>query len=184
LTDRHRVRFLQNAPFSAVVCGVQGSGKSHSVAVLLESMLIPEYRPIGSLDKPLSGLVLHFGEGGPGSRPSEASWVGVPCVENAKTPNVQVYVSRSSLNTMRKVYAPLGSKVTVDALQFEESELDAAGFLSMMAVGSSESAPLYVQAILVSAFIQLQFGRVVYLFLVNSTGPRRELHVPKIHGCT
>jgi hypothetical protein len=69
-----------NAPFSALVCGVQvrslfliiflswitahsrmyariqGSGKSHSTSVLLESCLIRDKR-IGTLPAPLSGLV-------------------------------------------------------------------------------------------------------------------------------
>ncbi|KAG2029864.1 hypothetical protein BDR03DRAFT_1017810 [Suillus americanus] len=64
-----------NAPFSAVVCVVQGSGKSHTVSLLLESMFIPNMRSTGTLQKPLSGIVLHFGEGGPSSRPSEAAWI-------------------------------------------------------------------------------------------------------------
>jgi len=63
-----------NAPFSALVCGVQvsrhfpslafaayislrqGSGKSHSTSVLLESCLMSDDR-IGTLPEPLSGLV-------------------------------------------------------------------------------------------------------------------------------
>jgi hypothetical protein len=50
---------------------------------------------------------------------------------------------------MRAVYAPLGHRVIVEPLLFGEDELDAEAFLSMMAVGPSESAPLYVQLILV-----------------------------------
>ncbi|GBE79348.1 hypothetical protein SCP_0205460 [Sparassis crispa] len=87
-----RLYINTNAPLSAIVCGVQGSGKSHTVSVLLENMLIPRHAPIGNGEKALSGLVLHFGEAG--------------------------------------------------------AELDAEAFLSMMAVGSSDSAPLYVQTIL------------------------------------
>ncbi|KAG5648683.1 hypothetical protein DXG03_000029 [Asterophora parasitica] len=49
---------------------------------------------------------------------------------------------------MRAVYEPLGDHVVVEPLTFSESELDAQAFLSMMAVGSSDSAPLYVQIIL------------------------------------
>lgn len=137
-----------NAPFSAVVCGVQGSGKSHTVSLLLESMFIPNIRSTGTLQKPLSGLVLHFGEGGPSSRPSEAAWISSSHIPGVQTPSVKVYVSRSSLNTMRAVYAPLGDGVTVEPLLFSQDELDAQAFLSMMAVGSSESAPLYIQGIL------------------------------------
>lgn len=114
-------------------------------------MFIPKLNSIGMLSKPLAGLVLHFGEGGPSSRPSEAAWVGVPSGSNAniKTPFVRVYVSKSSLNTMKAVYEPLGKHVKVMPLLFNESELDAQAFLSMMAVGSSESAPLYIQTVLV-----------------------------------
>jgi hypothetical protein len=52
---------------------------------------------------------------------------------------------------MKAIYAPLGNRVTVEPLFFSEDELDAEAFLSMMAVGSSESAPLYVQLILVGS---------------------------------
>ena len=51
---------------------------------------------------------------------------------------------------MRSVYARLGGDVTVEPLLFDEAELDASAFLSMMAVGASESAPLYIQILLVS----------------------------------
>lgn len=143
-----------------MVCGVQGSGKSHTVSVLLENMFISNCREIGSLEKPLCGLVLHFGEGGPSSRPSEAAWVGVSKNPGIQAPPVRVYVSRSSLNTMRGVYASLGDHITVEPLYFTESELDAEAFLSMMAVGSSDSAPLYVQIILVSKLATLMIAKL------------------------
>jgi hypothetical protein len=175
----------QNAPFSAVVCGVQGSGKSHTVSVLLENMFIPHCSPIGSLEKALCGLVLHFGEGGPSSRPSEAAWVGVSNVHNIQGPPVRVYVSRSSLNTMRRVYAPLGDNVTVEPLYFSESELDAQAFLSMMAVGSSESAPLYVQIVLVSTHVTMIIVIHVcpdHVLQVNFARPRRDVYLPQLHA--
>lgn len=154
-------RGLQNAPFSAVVCGVQGSGKSHTVSILLESMFIPNLRPLGSLQKPLSGLVLHFGEGGPGARPSEAAWIALSDISTVQTPRVKVYVSRSSLKTMTAVYAPLGDRVTVEPLLLKKDELDAQAFLSMMAVGSSESAPLYIQGVLVSEKFALNYSKLI-----------------------
>lgn len=59
---------------------------------------------------------------------------------------------------MRAVYAPLGSRITVEPLLFSEAELDAEAFLSMMAVESS--APLYVQIILVS---EVSFYRLLLI---------------------
>jgi hypothetical protein len=146
-------------------------------------MLVSKCSHIGTLEKPLCGLVLHFGEGGPSSRPCEASWVGVPSFRGVDTPPVRVYVSRSSLNTMRAVYAPLGHRVIVEPLFFNEAELDAEAFLSMMAVDSSESAPLYVQLILVRIHT-LQSLHLTHIFLVNPPGFGRELYIWRIYGST
>ncbi|KDQ64690.1 hypothetical protein JAAARDRAFT_187994 [Jaapia argillacea MUCL 33604] len=147
LSDNNRLYLNINTPFSAIVCGVQGSGKSHTVSVMLENMLIPDYRAIGVLQNPLCGLVLHFGEGGPTSKPCEAAFVGMSDLP-LLTPRIKVYVSRSSLKTMRDVYSSFGERVVVEPLLLGEGELDAQSFLSMMAVSSSEAAPLYVQTIL------------------------------------
>ncbi|KZP24565.1 hypothetical protein FIBSPDRAFT_821842 [Athelia psychrophila] len=143
-----RLYLNTNAPFSAVLCGVQGSGKSHTVACMLESMFIPKYSPIGSLEKPLCGLVIHLGEGGCNSRPSEVAWLAAPIREGFRPPAIKVYVSPSSLSTMRGVYAALDGNITVEPLLLNEKELDAHAFLSMMAVSDSEAPPLYVQVIL------------------------------------
>lgn len=143
---------LQNAPLSALVCGVQGSGKSHTVSILLENMLIPKYSAIGKLEKPLSGLVLHFGSGGAETQPSEAAFIGNPISPSVKGPRVVVYVSPPSLATMRSVYARVDSNIVVEPLQLGQSELDAKAFLSLMAIYSSESAPLYMQTVLVSLY--------------------------------
>ncbi|KAI0952591.1 hypothetical protein AcV7_008342 [Taiwanofungus camphoratus] len=65
-------------------------------------------------------------------------------------PPIRVYVPNSSLKTMKNTYEPLGSNVQVRPLLFSECELDAEAFLIMMAVGSSDSAPLYIHVILVA----------------------------------
>ena len=128
---------------------MQGSGKSHTVSVLLENMLVFGCDAIGVSHKALSGLVLHFGEGGSTSLPCEAAFIGRCNMGDVRPPTIKVFVSRSSLARMRGVYSVLGDTVTVEPLQFSESELDAESILSMMAVGMSDSAPLYVQRILV-----------------------------------
>lgn len=132
------------------MCGVQGSGKSHTLSVLLENLIIPDLPSIGSCQKPVSGLVLHYSEGGSGARPCEAAWIACAKTDGIRTPPVRVYVSESSFATMKKVYAPLGANVKVRPLKFTESELDAQAILSMMAIGSSDSAPLYMHTLLVS----------------------------------
>jgi len=111
--------------------------------------MVPNCKQLGSLEKPLAGLVLHFGTGGDSCLPCEAAWLAKPKYHGVRAPPVRVYVSRSVLNRMRRVYAPLGENVTVEPLLFAEDELDAQAFLSMMAVESSDSAPLYMQVFLV-----------------------------------
>ena len=96
-------------------------------------MLIPQYAPLGSLKKPLCGLVLHYGNGGPNGLPSEASYICVSQSEGIKTPKVNVYVPKSSLRTRTRAYKPLGGNITVSALLFVETELDAEAVLTMMA---------------------------------------------------
>lgn len=111
--------------------------------------MIPNCKTIGSLEKPLAGLVLHFGTGGDNCLPCEAAWLARPKYRGVQVPPTRVYVSRSVLNRMRRIYKPLGESVIVEPLLFTEDELDAQAFLSMMAVESSDSAPLYMQVLLV-----------------------------------
>ena len=119
---------------------------------MLENMFIVDAFSLGKLKKPLCGMVLHFSEGGSSSGPCEAAWIGVTDDPLITPPAVRVYVSGSSIKTMKTVYAPLTQRgnVTVEPLFFSESELDAQAFLSLMAVGSSDNAPLYIQIVLVS----------------------------------
>ena len=126
-----------------------GSGKSHTVSTMLENMLISGFSAIGSLTRPLAGLVLHYGTGGINSLPNETAWLSSSISSFVNGPPVCVYVSKACLQTMRTIYEPLGDKVTIEPLLFQNHELDAAAILSMMAVGSAESAPLYMQIILV-----------------------------------
>ncbi|KAI0650169.1 hypothetical protein C8Q79DRAFT_942571 [Trametes meyenii] len=111
-------------------------------------MLITGYAPIGTSQRPLSGLVLHFGEGGSDSRACEAAWIGQTEIEGVLPPVIKVYGSGSSLATLKATYAALGPAASVEPLLFSEKELDAEAVLSMMAVGSSDGAPLYMQRIL------------------------------------
>ena len=122
------------------------------MSVLLENMLIPDFDPIGVTHKPLSGLVLHFGEGGSGTRPCEAAWLGRSTINGVRAPGIKVFVSRSSLGTMRRVYREVDDTISVEPLLFSEKELDAEAVLSMTAVGASESAPLYMHRVMVGPF--------------------------------
>jgi hypothetical protein len=115
-------------------------------------MLIPRYTPLGSLKKPLCGLVLHYGSGGSNGLLSEASYIGVPQSKGIESPKVDVYVPKSSLVTRTRAYTPLGPNISVLPLLFDETELDADAFLTMMAVDSLDTAPLYMQIVMVRLY--------------------------------
>ncbi|KAG8902261.1 hypothetical protein FRC00_014086 [Tulasnella sp. 408] len=145
----NRIYLNTNAPFSAVVCGVQGSGKSHTVGVLLESMLIANDPRLGVLPKPLSALVLHFGESGAGAQPCEAAYQCVSTDPTVKPPAITVYVSPTQYNTMKKLYQSIfQNRIQVLPLKINHAELDAKSILSMMSVSTNKEPPLYVQLIL------------------------------------
>ena len=89
-------------------------------------MFIAKVPEIGSLAKPLSGLVLHYGEAGASAHPCEAASIGSSTIAGVTPPKIKVFVSPSSLDRMKALYAPLGKNVTVLPLLLTEAELDAA----------------------------------------------------------
>ncbi|GJE88163.1 hypothetical protein PsYK624_042460 [Phanerochaete sordida] len=140
-----------NAPFSALVCGVQGSGKSHSTSVLLESCLMADPR-LGTLPAPLSAIVFHFdtAAGGGAVQPCEAAYLASLDTEHgggATPPGVTVLVLPANLKTMKRVYAPLPS-VHVEPLHFSTEDISGERLLAMMKVDESSQMPLYMEAIM------------------------------------
>ncbi|KZV75963.1 hypothetical protein PENSPDRAFT_680683 [Peniophora sp. CONT] len=140
-----------NAPFSALVCGVQGSGKSHSTSVLLESCLVKDER-IGTLPEPLSALVFHFdtAAGGGLVQPCEAAYLAAldpSRAANARAPPVKVLVLPNSITNMRRVYAGLPG-VTVESLHFAPGDINGSRLLSMMKLADGQQLPLYMEALM------------------------------------
>jgi len=129
-----------------------------NIAVMLESMIIPGFEPIGNQKKALSGLVLHFGEAGTLTQPCEAAYLGLSKMEGFKAPKIKVYVSQTSLYRMETVYKNLGLNVEVSPLLLNQSELDARSFLSLMEVGtaSTDRTPLYMKIVLVCSSLSLR----------------------------
>ncbi|EIN04825.1 hypothetical protein PUNSTDRAFT_138025 [Punctularia strigosozonata HHB-11173 SS5] len=140
-----------NAPFSALVCGVQGSGKSHSTSVLLESCLIKDDR-VGTLPAPLSGLLFHFdtAAGGGVVQPCEAAYLASLDPrrgEHAVPPRVTVLCLPNSLRCMREVYKGLPG-VEVQPLHFAARDISAERLLCMMKVDGESHMPLYMEYVM------------------------------------
>ncbi|KAJ7915996.1 hypothetical protein B0H13DRAFT_2451776 [Mycena leptocephala] len=159
-----------NAPSSAVICGVQGSGKSHTVACLLECALIVDQR-VGQLPEPLSALVFHFDTQDTG-RPCEAAFISTPAAlgpNHAALPQVTVLCSPSNVNRRRRAYASL-AQVRVEPLYLSEKDLTADRMLAIMGCDNLDTMPLYMHTALliirnmgVDAFSYLEFKRRIGL---------------------
>ncbi|KAJ7854277.1 hypothetical protein B0H14DRAFT_764145 [Mycena olivaceomarginata] len=168
-----RVYFNTNTPSSAVICGVQGSGKSHTVSCLLECALIPDSR-IGKLPEPLSALVFHF-DTQDGGRPCEAAFLSSPAAHHASLPYVTVLCSPSNVSRRRRAYASL-AQVRVEPLYLSEGDLTADRMLAIMGCDNLDTMPLYMHTALliirnmgVDVFSYREFKRRISLECLNAT---------------
>jgi hypothetical protein len=140
-----------NIPFSAFICGVQGSGKSHTTSCILENALIPSGL-LGHLESPLSALVFSYGQfGGDGSgfSISEAAFLAAPS-RNVPGGNhvkkIQVLVSPSNYINITKLYSRVPN-VSVSAFKLKPHNLDIEIMLTLMNVSASNAQPLYMAAV-------------------------------------
>ena len=136
-----------NAPWSAFICGSQGSGKSHTLSCMLESALV-ESR-LGKLDRPLAGMVFHYDKftGFASSQICEAAYLassGIP---------VRVLVSPSNLYRMTRAYEnlpgfpPNAKKPVVAPLLLQEKHLNVERMMRLMAVNETDGKiSLYMEA--------------------------------------
>lgn len=145
-----RIFLNVNAPWSAFICGSQGSGKSHSLSCMLENCLLPN-SILGLLPNPLTALVFHYDSftSTAGGQVSEAAYLcssGLP---------VKVLVSPTNLAAMTILYTnirglPPGiSPPTVQPFFLSQRYLNAERLMTLMAAGSSDGPmPLYMQTVL------------------------------------
>jgi hypothetical protein len=145
---KSRMFLNTNTPFSAFICGVQGSGKSHTTACILENSLIPS-KNLGHLERPLSALVFsygHFSGDGSGYSISEAAFLASPSPQfprGAHIKRINVLVSPSNFVRISKLYLRLPN-VTVTKFMLDPRKLDIDIMLTLMNVSESEEQPLYM----------------------------------------
>jgi hypothetical protein len=129
-----------NAPWSAFLCGSQGSGKSHTLSCMLENCLLKDAN-IGKNPRPLAGLVLH-NDGSHGSGVCEAAHL---CSKVKTT----VLVSASNYGTLKTQYEEMakefGGNIEVHKLLIDPVHLDTERVKTLMAVAKDGEAPLYIQ---------------------------------------
>lgn len=133
-----------DSPWSAFLCGSQGSGKSHSLSCMLENCLLTDDRilpQIGLNPHPLAGLVFHY-DRCQGSGVCEAAYL---CTKIPTT----VLVSPSNYGRLKKAYEDIaekqGANITVKQLYILPKYLDTERMKTLMAVGKDDEVPLYMQ---------------------------------------
>jgi hypothetical protein len=149
--EKDRLFLNTNVPFSAFICGVQGSGKSHTTSCILENALVPS-RLLGRLKNPLSALVFSYGQfGGDGSgfSISEAAFLAAPgrdIPDGNHVKKIHVLVSPSNFVNISKLYLRVPN-VSVSSFKLKPENLDIDVMLTLMNVSESDTQPLYMAAV-------------------------------------
>lgn len=130
-----------NAPWSAFLCGSQGSGKSYTLACMLEGCLLPS-KSLGRLPRPLQSIVFHYDAWSAGSA-CEAAYL---CSAGI---NVNVLVSPSNYWRLKDVYESIAQskeRLQVRKLRLQPKHLNVERMLALMAFNESNGKiPLYME---------------------------------------
>ncbi|KAF1994123.1 hypothetical protein P154DRAFT_448366 [Amniculicola lignicola CBS 123094] len=166
--SRAKIFLNTNVPFSAFICGVQGSGKSHTTACILENALIPSPN-LGRLENPVSAMIFSYGEfssDGGGFSISEAAFLATshPAFPGQCVKKITVLTSPSN-KALGNLYRRLPN-VTVIPFKLKSRSLDINTMLKLMAVNESGHTPLYlatVESILREMAAASEDGRFDYV---------------------
>ncbi|KAJ0163943.1 hypothetical protein CTA2_2075 [Colletotrichum tanaceti] len=128
-------------PSSVFICGSQGSGKSNTLACLLENCLIPSQ--LGKLPHPLTGIVFHYDSfvSDSGGSPCEAAFIA-----SHKNVSVRVLCAPTNVRTIQNIYSDIPN-VNIEPLTLSDEDLNTRRMNDLMAVGDSGSKPLYMQVV-------------------------------------
>lgn len=147
-TIDHRKLMYANVsmPWSAFICGSQGSGKSHTLSCLLENALIVS-SPAGNVSAPLAGMVVHYDKftSFSGTQLCEAAYL---CSSNIP---VRILVSPTNYAAMKKAYENLpglkgGSRsLEVVPMYLSHKHLTITMMKTLMGIGTGKDQPLYIE---------------------------------------
>jgi hypothetical protein len=143
-TGHHEpIMFNMHAPNSVFICGSQGSGKSYTLACLLENCLLSDPR-FGQVQQPIAGLAFNYDTDSSGAI---AETVHL-CSRGVK---VNVLVSSSNFDVTLERYrvATQGSaNVTIEKFLLPPGDLSVERMYRLMAFSEkAESVPLYMEVI-------------------------------------
>ncbi|THX85116.1 hypothetical protein D6D04_02027 [Aureobasidium pullulans] len=135
-----------NTPWSAFICGSQGSGKSYSLSAIIENCLHASPK-IGKLPQPLAGVVFHNNTASAHNICEAAHLVSLGV-------KVNVLVSRSNYHALSSIYKKAVSPqavhlLNIQPLVLQSYHLTAERMHRLMAFQESETAvPLYMEVIM------------------------------------
>jgi hypothetical protein len=143
------------APWSAFICGSQGSGKSHTLSCLLENSLIAS-SPVGRLTAPLSSVVFHYDKftGFSNTQLCEA-----PYLCSSRIP-VRVLVSPTNFMAMKNAYANLvglgkvSKMLKLEPMYLPMKGLNISMMKTLMGIDNVPTQPLYIEVSASSIRIQ------------------------------
>jgi hypothetical protein len=160
--------FNTNVPVSTFICGVQGSGKSHTTSCILENAVIPSPY-LGKLESPVSTLVFSYGEwssGGAGFNISEATFLAAPskAAPGHQVKRITVLTSPSNL-AISRLYQK-HPNVRILPFRLRAKTLDISALRTLMAIDEKSSVPLYmakVESILRAIASKSEDGSLDYI---------------------
>lgn len=136
-----------NAPNSAFICGSQGSGKSYTVACMLENCLLKS-TDTGKIDHPVGGVCFHYDIDSSNSIAETARL----CSRGIRT---RVLVSRGNKKELVKAYTALEGAdkyLTVEDLLLQPRHLSVERMLKLMSVNEGDHVPLYSRSSLEASY--------------------------------
>jgi hypothetical protein len=131
-------------PWSAFICGVQGSGKSHSLATLLENCILTD-NMYGAVPNPLTAMAFQY-DSFSGYKSTQICELAYFCSAGIQ---VKVLVAPDNYREMRRHYEnlpnlPAGAKKPkVYPMRLSKHQLNAENVLTLMSFNRGLSTPLY-----------------------------------------
>ena len=135
-------------PWSTFICGSQGTGKSHTLANLLENCILSKHS-LGEVPNPLTAIAFHF-DAFTSFYSTQHCELAYFCSAGIK---VRVVVAPENLDTMTRLYANLpglpanAPKPEVFPLKLTERQLNITNMMTLMNVKEDGHAPLYIASI-------------------------------------
>uniref|UniRef100_A0A7S0X3J6 Uncharacterized protein n=1 Tax=Mantoniella antarctica TaxID=81844 RepID=A0A7S0X3J6_9CHLO len=155
------IRLNTKEPFCIVTVGVQGSGKSHATATIVEACLVPfpcpSHAPLVLLPEPMAVLAFHFGEGDDDiseliglMTPSVAMRSAFAAELNSVAPRVKRVVKLVSPTYYLQQRKLSGDQEGLDVLPLllNWQSLSASDIRTLMRLNDSENQQLYVSVLL------------------------------------